>query len=139
MKAGSIQDMLSRLSKQVDFPSNAHAFRRGFACNMHKRGLSTLTIMHLGRWSSLEMVQRYTRSVTFEDSLVFWIQYLCRAPAIEWPCRALWHQGTEEATINGLLVTRNLASPVSATVFGNAGEIQEPLSSGFTPGAYCAQ
>jgi integrase len=69
MKAGSIQDMLSRLSKQVDFPCNAHAFRRGFACNMHKRGLSTLTIMHLGRWSSLEMVARYTRSLTFDDCL----------------------------------------------------------------------
>jgi hypothetical protein len=29
----------------------------------------------LGRWESLEMVQRYTRSVSFQDSLKF-----CRAP-----------------------------------------------------------
>ena len=73
-----------------------------------------------------------------EDSLRFWTQYLCRAPAIEWPCRTLRRQATEEATVDGLLVTQNLAEPVSVTVFGNAGEIQEPLSSGFTPGVYCA-
>ncbi len=28
-----------------------------------------MTIKDLGRWESLEMVQRYTRSVTFEDSM----------------------------------------------------------------------
>jgi len=28
-----------------------------------------MTIKDLGRWESLEMVQRYTRSVTFQDSL----------------------------------------------------------------------
>ena len=28
-----------------------------------------MIIKDLGRWDSLEMVQRYTRSVTFEDSL----------------------------------------------------------------------
>ena len=31
-----------------------------------------MTIKDLGRWESLEMVQRYTRSVTFEDSLKFY-------------------------------------------------------------------
>jgi len=39
----------------------------------HKVGVypSTLdmTIKDRGRWESLEMVQRYTRSVTFQDSL----------------------------------------------------------------------
>jgi hypothetical protein len=34
-----------------------------------------VTIKDLGRWESLEMVQRYTKSVTFEDALRF-----CRAP-----------------------------------------------------------
>jgi len=34
--------------------------------------LSKVTIEDLGRWQSLEMVQRYTRSVTFEDSLKFY-------------------------------------------------------------------
>jgi integrase len=58
VKVGSIQDMLGRLSGQVGFQCNAHAFRRGFACNLHKRGLSTISIMHLGRWSSLDMVSK---------------------------------------------------------------------------------
>jgi hypothetical protein len=31
-----------------------------------------MTIKGLGRWESLEMVQRYTRSVTFADSLKFY-------------------------------------------------------------------
>jgi hypothetical protein len=31
-----------------------------------------MTIKDFGRWGSLEMVQRYTRSVTFEDSLKFY-------------------------------------------------------------------
>ncbi|MFC1914097.1 tyrosine-type recombinase/integrase [Chloroflexota bacterium] len=69
MKPRGVQDMLSRLSRQVGFPCNAHSFRRGFACNLHKRGLSTLSIMHLGRWSSLDMVSRYCRSITFDDCL----------------------------------------------------------------------
>jgi len=69
MKPRGIQDMLSRLSGVVGFPCNAHSFRRGFACHLHKRGLSTLSIMNLGRWSSLDMVTRYTRSITFDDCL----------------------------------------------------------------------
>lgn len=69
MKPRGIQDMLSRLSEQLGFPCNAHSFRRGFACHLHKRGLSTLSIMNLGRWSSLDMVTRYTRSITFDDCL----------------------------------------------------------------------
>jgi hypothetical protein len=31
-----------------------------------------MTIKDLGRWESLEMVQRYTRSVNFQDSLKFY-------------------------------------------------------------------
>ena len=69
MKPRGIQDMLRRLSAKVGFPCNAHAYRRGFACNLHRKGLSTLSIMHLGRWSSLDMVTRYTRSITFDDCL----------------------------------------------------------------------
>ena len=69
MKPRGIQDMLARLSHKVGFPCNAHSFRRGFACHLHKKGLSTLSIMNLGRWSSLDMVIRYTRSITFDDCL----------------------------------------------------------------------
>ena len=69
IKSRGVQDMLSRLSREVGFPCNAHSFRRGFACYLHKKGLSTLSIMHLGRWNSLDMVSRYCRSITFDDCL----------------------------------------------------------------------
>jgi integrase len=61
--------MLKRLSYSTGIKCNPHTFRRGFACNLHKKGVSTLSIMHLGGWASLEMVERYTRSLTFDDCL----------------------------------------------------------------------
>ena len=64
-----ITSMLRRLKEQTGLPCNPHTFRRTFACLLRKQGLDVLTIKDLGRWESLEMVQRYTRSVTFQDSL----------------------------------------------------------------------
>ncbi|MCK5316456.1 MAG: tyrosine-type recombinase/integrase, partial [Anaerolineales bacterium] len=64
-----IQKMLKRLSLATEIKCNPHAFRRGFACNLHRKGLSTLDIMHLGGWEDLSMVLRYTRSITFDDCL----------------------------------------------------------------------
>jgi len=64
-----IQQMLERLEKETGIKCNPHAFRRGFACNLHRKGLSTLDIMHLGGWSDLSMVLRYTHSITFDDCL----------------------------------------------------------------------
>ena len=69
MKPRGVQDMLSRMSNQLGFPCNAHSFRRGFACNLHRKGVSTLSIMHLGRWSSLDMVARYCSSINFDECL----------------------------------------------------------------------
>ncbi|TET41699.1 MAG: site-specific integrase [Dehalococcoidia bacterium] len=69
IRPSGIQTMLKRLSKDTRIACNPHSFRRGFACNLHRKGLSTLDIMHLGRWKSLPMVERYTRSITFEDCL----------------------------------------------------------------------
>jgi integrase len=43
--------------------------RTGLPCNLHREGLSTLDIMHLGGWQDLSMVLRYTRSITFDDCL----------------------------------------------------------------------
>ncbi len=67
-----IQTMLRRLQEETGLPCNAHTFRRTFACLLRKSGVDTMTIKDLGRWESLEMVQRYTRSVTFNDSLRFY-------------------------------------------------------------------
>jgi site-specific recombinase XerD len=64
-----ITSMLRRLEKETGLPCNPHTFRRTFACLLRKAGVDTMTIKDLGRWESLEMVQRYTRSVTFEDSM----------------------------------------------------------------------
>ena len=64
--------MLRRLEKYTGIPCNPHVFRRTFACLLRKAGLDVMTIKDLGRWESLEMVQRYTRSVTFRDSLKFY-------------------------------------------------------------------
>jgi integrase len=52
-----------------DYAFCSHTFRRTFACLLRKVGVDIMTIKDLGRWESLEMVQRYTRSVTFEDSM----------------------------------------------------------------------
>jgi site-specific recombinase XerD len=67
-----ITAMLTRLERQVDFPCNPHTFRRTFACLLRKAGVDSMFIKELGRWESIEMVQRYTRSITFNDSLKFY-------------------------------------------------------------------
>ena len=64
--------MLQRLEGSTGIKCNPHTFRRTFACLLRKAGVDTMTIKDLGRWESLEMVQRYTRSVTFQDSLKFY-------------------------------------------------------------------
>jgi len=61
--------MLKRLSVRTGLPCNPHTFRRTFASILAKRGVDSLHIMRLGRWESIQMVERYTRSVGFEDSL----------------------------------------------------------------------
>jgi len=67
-----VTSMLRRLSAETGLPCNPHTFRRTFACLLRKAGVDSLTIKDLGRWESLEMVQRYTRSVSFTDSLRFY-------------------------------------------------------------------
>ncbi|KPJ52961.1 MAG: hypothetical protein AMJ37_02070 [Dehalococcoidia bacterium DG_18] len=72
MNKWGITSMLHRLEKETGLPCNPHTFRRNFACLLPKAGVDTMIIKDLGRWESLEMVQRYTRSVSFEDSLKFY-------------------------------------------------------------------
>lgn len=69
MRRYGIQTMPKRLPKETGIACNAHTFRRGFACKLHRKGLSTLDIMHSGGWEDLDMLLRYTRSITFEDCL----------------------------------------------------------------------
>ncbi|HAV10159.1 MAG TPA: hypothetical protein DCX22_00860 [Dehalococcoidia bacterium] len=67
-----IKSMLDYLGTETGLQCNPHTFRRTFASLLRKAGVDTMTIKDLGRWESLEMVQRYTRSVTFQDSLRFY-------------------------------------------------------------------
>lgn len=67
-----ITSMLRKLEAATGLPCNPHTFRRTFACLLRKAGVDTMMIKDLGRWESLEMVQRYTRSVSFQDSLKFY-------------------------------------------------------------------
>jgi len=69
IRTRGISWMLKRLSDKTELPCNAHTFRRTFASILSKRGIDSLHIIRLGRWPSLAMVDRYTRSVQFEDSL----------------------------------------------------------------------
>ena len=72
LKSRGIQQVMETLRQETGLPCNPHTFRRTFACLLRKAGVDTMTIKDLGRWECLEMVQRYTRSVTFEDSLKFY-------------------------------------------------------------------
>jgi len=64
-----IQTMLKRLSKESGIKYNPHSFRRGFATHNLKSGLSTRIVQSLGGWESIVMVERYSRSLSFDDAL----------------------------------------------------------------------
>jgi site-specific recombinase XerD len=61
--------MLNTLKNKTGLKCNAHTFRRSFATILANSGVDSIHIMRLGRWESIQMVERYTRSVTFEDSM----------------------------------------------------------------------
>jgi integrase/recombinase XerC len=67
-----INIMLRRLKSKTGLSCNPHTFRRTFASILAKSGIDSLHIMRLGRWESMTMVERYTRSVRFKDSLKFY-------------------------------------------------------------------
>ena len=77
LKFRGVSIMLKRLSDKTGLPCNAHTFRRTFASILAKRGVDSLHIMRLGRWSSIQMVERYTRSVRFADSLKLYSDIVC--------------------------------------------------------------
>jgi len=72
MNKWGIISMLRRLERETGITCNPHVFRRTFACLLRRAGVDTMTIKDLGRWESLEMVERYTRSFDFSDSLKFY-------------------------------------------------------------------
>ncbi|GAF68092.1 unnamed protein product [marine sediment metagenome] len=69
IKESGIVSMLRRLEKASGVKCNAHTFRRDFASILKRNNVDSLDIMWLGGWKSLTMVQTYTESVSFDDSL----------------------------------------------------------------------
>jgi site-specific recombinase XerD len=72
INSNGIRTMLNRLEAKTGITCNPHTFRRTFAVLLRKAGIDTMTIKELGRWESLERVQRYTRSFSFQDSMKFY-------------------------------------------------------------------
>ena len=68
LNSDGVQTMLKRLEKETGIRCSAHSFRRGFATALRRAGVGELDIQQLGRWSSLEMVRRYTKDFTFDDA-----------------------------------------------------------------------
>jgi len=67
-----INILCRRLSAKTGLSCNPHTYRRTFASCLAKNGVNDIAIMKLGRWRSLGMVERYTRSVKFEDALALY-------------------------------------------------------------------
>jgi site-specific recombinase XerD len=63
-----VQTFFRRLEDRSGIKCNPHSFRRGFATELRRKGVSELDIAQLGRWSSLEMVRRYTKAYSFDDA-----------------------------------------------------------------------
>jgi integrase/recombinase XerD len=68
LSSEGLKTMLRRLEDRTDIKCNSHSFRRGFATELRRKGLSELDIAELGRWSSTAMVKRYSRAYTFDDA-----------------------------------------------------------------------
>jgi integrase/recombinase XerC len=69
LTAEGIQTVLKILSRKTGIRCNPHAFRRGFAVHQVKSGLSTRVVQALGGWETIAMVERYSKSLTFDDAL----------------------------------------------------------------------
>ncbi len=72
-----IISMLDDLSVKTGLPCNPHTFRRTLASVLAERGVDALHIKRLGRLESIAMVEHYTRSVKFEDSMKFYTTIVC--------------------------------------------------------------
>jgi site-specific recombinase XerD len=69
LSKGGAQTILKRLKAESGIQCNAHSFRRGFCVHNVKAGLSTRVVQALGGWETISMVERYSKSLTFEDAL----------------------------------------------------------------------
>jgi len=66
---GGAQTMLKRLKAETNIQCNAHSYRRGFCVHQVKSGLSTRIVQALGGWENLTMVEKYSKSLGFDEAL----------------------------------------------------------------------
>ncbi len=66
---GGAQTVLKRLKAETGIQCNAHSFRRGFCVHQIKSGLSTRVTQALGGWENITMVEKYSKSLSFDDAL----------------------------------------------------------------------
>jgi len=71
---GGAQTMLKRLKAKTGIQCNAHSFRRGFCVHQVKSGLSTRVVQTLGGWENLAMVEKYSKSLSFDDALELYLK-----------------------------------------------------------------
>ncbi len=74
LTAAGMQTMLKRLAKETGIKCNPHSFRRGFCVQQVQSGLSTRVVQSLGGWETISMVERYSKSLTFDDALQLYKQ-----------------------------------------------------------------
>jgi site-specific recombinase XerD len=74
LNKGGAQTMLKRLKAETGIQCNAHSYRRGFCVHQVKSGLSTRVVQALGGWETIAMVERYSKSLTFDDALQLYKQ-----------------------------------------------------------------
>jgi site-specific recombinase XerD len=68
------QTMLKRLRAESGITCNAHSFRRGFCVHQIKCGLSTRVVQALGGWENITMVEKYSKSLNFDEALSLYRQ-----------------------------------------------------------------
>lgn len=74
LAAEVIQTLLKALSRETRIPCNPHSFGRGSAVHLVKSGLSTHIVQSLGGPETIAMVERYTKSLSFDDALQLYRQ-----------------------------------------------------------------
>ena len=69
LNKGGAQTMLKRLKAETGIQCNAHSYRRGFCVHQVKSGLSTRVVQALGGWEQISMVEKYSKSLSFDEAL----------------------------------------------------------------------
>lgn len=63
--------MVRRLSKEIGIRFSYHALRKGFCVYNVKTELSTRVVQALSGWEQVSMVERCSKSLTFDDALKY--------------------------------------------------------------------